>query len=145
QKDAAMKQSLAKNTTSSANELFDAPEVRKISDDYAGALASALKEHPDAVGVAIVVNGLIEEVNLYPNHALLAKLYPRLVQSYAVQATMLKDKDGAGKTLTAAEVAGFLKKGKEQSSQKRKLNESTEAVSRQFEDNKFECETTYNG
>ncbi len=69
---------------------------------------------PDAVGVAIAINGNIEEVNIYPNHALLQKLYPRLLQSYGLQATLEKDQAKEGKALATADIAKFMaeEKGK---------------------------------
>jgi hypothetical protein len=76
------------NKTSSLNEALDAPQIKRISDEFATALSGVLQGQPDAVGVAIAVNGKIEEVNIYPNHALLAQQYPRLVQSYALEATL---------------------------------------------------------
>ena len=145
QKDTAKKQDLAPSKTSSANELLDAPKIRKISDDHAAALASALRDQPDAVGVAVALGGLIEEVNLYPNHALFSKLYPRLVQCYAVQAQLLEAKGDTAKALTPADIAAFIKAGKEQPAQTRKLNASNEAVCSQLEEGKFQCLTRYEG
>src|SRR3712207_7921752 len=45
------------------------------------------KGRQDVVGVAVAVNGEIEEVNIYPGPTLLEKIYPRLLQSYALQAS----------------------------------------------------------
>lgn len=103
---------LAPSATTSLNELFDAPKVRELSDAFAKALADVPRKHADAVGVAVAVNGKIEEVDVYPNHALLAKLYPRLLQSYALQATLAKGRAKDGKPVTPAAVAEFLAEAK---------------------------------
>lgn len=93
-------------STTSLNEALDAPQIKKLCDDFATALDGIVKQHPDARGVAIVINGQVEEVNVYPNHGLLAKQYPRLVQSYAVQAA--SDQGQQVKVLTPLEVARVM-------------------------------------
>jgi hypothetical protein len=91
----------------SLNEAYDAPQVQEVSDDYAAGLRDALDKHPDAVGVVVVVNGRFEEANVYPNHKVLARLYPRLIQSYAVQAVLLRDQD-KGTLPTLDEIARVM-------------------------------------
>ncbi len=100
---------------SSLNTALDAAPIKKVSDEFANALSDALKKHPDAVGVAIVINGQIEEVNIYPNHKVLGKLYPRLVQSYAVQAAAQKDQAKDAKPVAPLDVKKFMTEGKEES------------------------------
>lgn len=109
-------------SNSSLNETLDAPAVKKISDDFANALSSVLQNHSDAVGVVIAINGTIEEVNVYPNHQLLSKQYPRLIQSYALDATLRKNDAANAKVCMAGDVAEFLVAGKEKSVRDEKLN-----------------------
>jgi hypothetical protein len=97
----------AANNSTSLNEAYDSPQVQEVSDDYAAGLRDALDKHPDAVGVVVVVNGRFEEANVYPNHKVLARLYPRLIQSYAVQAVLLKDQD-KGTLPTVDEIARVM-------------------------------------
>src|ERR1043165_2020673 len=66
----------APNTNSSLNETLDAPKVKAISDACAKALSGAIDASADAVGIAIAINGKIEEVDIYPNHAVLTKISP---------------------------------------------------------------------
>src|SRR5262249_58968283 len=110
QKESAKNKLQCPNTNSSVNEMLDAPQVQSISEEYANALGRALNrpENRDAVGMAIVFNGQIEEVNLYPNRALFRKLFPRLIRAYAVQAALLKDEAKGGEPVTDAAVAQFL-------------------------------------
>jgi hypothetical protein len=135
----------APNTNSSGNEMLDAPQIQKISDEYAGALDSILRSNPDAVGVAIVFNGQIEEVDVYPNHALFQRLYPRLVRSYAVQAAMLKDQTEAAKALSCTDLARYLQEGKEKSNRDKKTDARNQMRIRELEGNKFECAARYEG
>jgi len=145
QKKSAVTKSLASNTNSSANELLDAPRVQKISDEYAQALGKALDKHRDTVGVVIVVNGQIEEADVYPNHALLGKLYPRLVRSYAVQAALLGDLGRSEKRLSTADIARFLKEGDVKARRARKVGTHNEIQVGELDDNKFRCATRYEG
>jgi hypothetical protein len=109
EKEKAMEALGAVAATTSLNEALDSPQVKKVSDDFTNALSGVLKDQESAVGVAIVVNGNIEEVDIYPNHKLLRKLYPRLLQSYALQATAQKEKAKDAKAVTAADVGELLK------------------------------------
>ena len=77
--------------TTSLNEALESAPMKELCDGFALALQDVVKQYPDAVGVAIVINGQVEEVNIYPNHGLLGKQYPRLMQSYAMQALSQKD------------------------------------------------------
>jgi hypothetical protein len=134
-----------RNTNSSANEMLDSPQAQQISNRYAKELNGPLSRHGDAVGVVIVINGQIEEVNVYPSHALLSKLYPRLVRSYALQAALLKDQAKATEPLTPAQIARFMREGKEKSATKKMISTANEARVQELEGNKFICTTRYKG
>lgn len=103
------------NTNTTLNETLDSKQVKKLCEDCAKALNGLPEKHPDAIGVAIVVNGKIEEINIYPNAKLFQFIYPRLVQSYALQAALEKDalKGKPAPAVAAADVEKFMA-GKEQ-------------------------------
>lgn len=147
QKGSAATQLQAKNTNSSVNEMLDAPQVRAIAEVYAKALGSALDgpEGRDVVGVAIVVNGQIEEVDIYPNRALFGKLYPRLIQSYALQATLLKDQPTAPVAVSASAVARFLGGSGKSSEREKSLDAHNVVRIGELEDDKYRCTTRYDG
>jgi hypothetical protein len=130
---------------SSVNELLDDPKVRTISDDYARALAEVPSDMGGkaVVGAAIVVNNQVEEVNVYLNHALFHKLYPRLIQSYALQAAMLKDKGKVTTPVTTETVASFLRAG-EKSKKENSLDSRNKLQVRELDGEGFECTTRYN-
>jgi hypothetical protein len=117
--------------------------VRSVSDDYATALNGL--GGPDAVGVVIAVNDRIEEVNIYPNAALFGKLYPRLIQSYALQATLLGEKAEAAEPLSSDAVVRFLMPGEEKSKRDKPLDAHNSVCLRELADNTFQCETRYAG
>ncbi len=78
------------NSNSSLNETMEDAKVKKLCDDYAAALGDAAAKYADALGVAFAIDGVVEEIDIYPGHALLVKLYPRLVQSFALVAAFVK-------------------------------------------------------
>jgi hypothetical protein len=145
QKTVAKDRALASNTNSSGNELLDAPRVRQLSDEYGSKLSRALRDGTDAVGVAVVVNNQIEEVNVYPNHALFGKLFPRLVGSYALQAVMLKGRAKADRAPSAADVERFMRAGAERTRHEKKIDTGNTARVRELEGHKFQCATSYQG
>jgi hypothetical protein len=147
QKVSAHKTLQCPNTNSSVNEMLDAPQVQSISEEYASALGQALEraENGDAVGMAIVFNGQIEEVNLYPNHALFRKLFPRLIRAYAVQAALLKNQLQGREPLTDTAVAEFLQATDAKSQKKKALDAHNNVEVCELGDSRFQCTTRYNG
>jgi hypothetical protein len=145
QKVSAQAALMTANTNTSANEMLDAPQAQAVAREYAGALAEALDKHPDAVGVAIAVNGQFEEADVYPNHALLRKLYPRLVQSYALQAALLKDQAPEATRLSAPDVAAHLRNGPARSRREERLDPQNVLDIQELDQNRFVCSTRYEG
>lgn len=147
QKVSAHKTLQCPNTNSSVNEMLDAPQVQTISEEYAAALGRALDraENSDAVGMVIVFNGQIEEVNLYPNRALFRKLFPRLIRAYAVQAALLKDQAKGGEPMTSVAVARFLQERDAKSQKKNALDANNDVEVNELGDSRFQCTTRYNG
>jgi hypothetical protein len=134
------------NRNSSLNETLDSAQVKKICDACAKALNDLPGKHPDAVGVALAINGKVEEVNLYPNAALFRQLYPRLVQSYAMQAALEKDKlKGKPAPAVAAEdVQKFMAASKEKAQRFEEINRDNRLRIREV-DTRLECVTAYQG
>ena len=97
----------SENTDSSLNEALDSKKVAEAIEAYQKALGDLAKTHDDTVGAVFVVAGVIEEVDVYPGHPLFAKVYPRLVQSFAADAAAI-DPPPAVPTRTADDIAAFL-------------------------------------
>jgi hypothetical protein len=134
----------APNTNTSLNETLEAPQVKQVSEKCSEALKDILAEKPNAVGVVVAVNGKIEEVNIYPNHKVLSKQYPRLLKSYALQAA-INEKKGETATLSVADVRDFMTERKEQAEeQKRDVNKDNYLYVCPSAD-KTECRTEYDG
>lgn len=95
--------------TTSLSETMDSGAIAKATDAAVKALGGLAKGRTDAVGVAFAVNGIVEEANVYPNHGLLVKLYPRLLRSYAMEAATAPKK--IAKTPAPAAVAKMMATG----------------------------------
>jgi hypothetical protein len=95
--------------TSSLNEALDSKEVAAAAGKYEAHLGKVANDKSDVVGVAVVINGQIEEISIYPGHKLWAKIYPRLLQSYASDAAATVPKKGKVKSLVPADVVAFMR------------------------------------
>lgn len=76
------------NETTSLNEAIDSEKVVEATRDFQNELGSLFDKHKDAVGFAFAINGEILEVNAFPGNRLAAKVFPRLVETYAVDAVV---------------------------------------------------------
>jgi hypothetical protein len=136
---------MAPSETTSLNEALDSPEVKKVSDELAQALGSVAEKSEDAVGVAIIVNGKIEEVDVYPNHRLLGRLYPRLLQSYALATLDQKPQARDAKPVTADEIGQFMRaEVGEKATRTDRINASN-ALSVSDGSSRVRCATSYEG
>ena len=144
QKRAAMMKLGSKNTNSSFNETLDSPQVKKICDACARALNGLADKHADVLGVAVAINGKVAEVNVYPNHKLFVRLYPRLLQSFAVQAALEKDRTKKVPALAVADVEKFMAAGKEKAKRLESINKDNALRVRDLKD-QVECITAYKG
>jgi hypothetical protein len=108
QKALSQARGLSSNSNSSLNETLDAPKVKQLSDQFTTALKDVLEKQADAKGLAIALNGQIVEINEYPNHQVLSKLYPRLLGSYALEAVLHKEEAKGTRTPQAADVCAYM-------------------------------------
>jgi hypothetical protein len=147
QKASAAKKLGCPNTGSSVNEMVDAPQVRRTSEEYASALVKALDAcgRRDVLGMAVVLNGQIEEVNIYPTRSLFRKLYPRLIRAYALQAALLKGQAQAAEPATTAAVVQLLQTGGAKSKRERTLDAHNAVRVSELDGNLFQCTTRYDG
>jgi hypothetical protein len=134
----------APSVTSSLNETLDSGAVAQAIQGYSKALAGILADKKDAVGVAIVVNGVIEEVDIYPGHPLLGSLYPRLVRSYAVQAAAQQAQGAPPAPPTPAEVIRFMQSNNGMAERREAIDRWNSLALRELGD-RVECVTRYNG
>jgi hypothetical protein len=131
----------APNTDTSLNETLENAKVKQLCDAYAAALSGVLEKHKDAVGVAIAMNGKIEEINIYPAPALLRKIYARIVQSYTLAAVAKRTNAAAP---AASDVVAMMKDGEKAETKKETINGQNEASIADLA-KQYRCETKYEG
>ncbi len=76
------------NKTSSLNEALDSKQAIDSTKAYVTALGKAADQHKDLVGVAFAIDGQIMEINMYPGCPLVKSVYPRLLETYALDAVV---------------------------------------------------------
>lgn len=99
------------NSNTSLNEALDSRKILEISAACKEKLANLLDPHKDVIGLAFALGGRIEEVTLYPSPSLVPKLYPRFLESYAIQASIQKGRDTSKKAPTVSDIRSFMKAG----------------------------------
>ena len=76
------------NKTSSLNEALDSKQAIDSTKAYVTALGKAADQHKDLVGVAFAIDGQIMEITMYPGCPLVKSVYPRLLETYALDAVV---------------------------------------------------------
>jgi hypothetical protein len=116
-----------RDTTSSLNEAQDSEQVTKSTQAFIKSLGGAAGKHKDIVGMAFAVSGKLQEVNIYPGCPLTQRVYPRLLETYALDAVMQasEDKEAAkAKAPTAEQVLALMKTNVQAKAQREeKINE----------------------
>ena len=108
QKAALQKKVGTDNDTTSLNEAIDSDKIVNTTKEYKEALGKVLAKHSDAVGVAFALDGALTEVNVFPGNPLLSKVYPRLLETYAVDAATSDKADKKTEAPTSAEIKKLM-------------------------------------
>lgn len=66
--------------------MLEAPKLQQSANGFKTALAGLVDQHPDALGFVVAVNGKVTGSDLYASHELFRKLWPKLLDSAAVEA-----------------------------------------------------------
>lgn len=82
-------------------------KVLEAVDAYVKKLRDAPKEEKDIIGYAVVINGKVNNADVYASHSLFEKLWPKLLKASAVEAVAEKN-DKKFKPATAEDVKAFL-------------------------------------
>jgi hypothetical protein len=65
-------------------------KVKESSDEYVKALAGVIEGKRDVIGYAFAINGKVNSADIYGSSGLFKKLWPKLIQASAVEATSEK-------------------------------------------------------
>jgi hypothetical protein len=83
---------------------IESKPVEDHTDAYVKALEPVLQGKDDVIGYAFAINGKINSADIYANHALFAKLWPKLLKSSAIEALADLQKDKPVATANADDV-----------------------------------------
>ena len=86
----------------------EAPQVQGAVDTFMKKLSSAPEADDTVVGYAFAINGKLNAGDVYASHALLMKLWPKLLTAAAVEAIANHTKTSVGTAPTSDEVAAAL-------------------------------------
>ncbi|HUI58235.1 MAG TPA: DUF6569 family protein [Bryobacteraceae bacterium] len=81
---------------------LEAPRVQQTANSFKQELGGLADKHPDALGYVVAVNGKVTGADLYATHELFQRLWPKLLESAAVEAIASAK---AGETASAPPVA----------------------------------------
>jgi len=114
---------------------------------YVSALRDLPARHRDAVGVALAIDGKIEEANIYGGHTLMEKMYPLLLHTYALAAAATAEGRGdvPANHPATTDVADFVRLADEPTfDRRRRINDHTETRIIAYRD-RAQIVTLYNG
>jgi hypothetical protein len=86
--------------------------VQETVDKYSAELGKAIASEKDAIGCVVVINGRIENADVYASPGLFGKIFPRLLKGASAAAFAELSKDAKWEPTTAAAVNSFLTEGK---------------------------------
>lgn len=112
---------LSASETSSVNEEYQKPKIVSRRKEFAAALGKIADAHPQAVGLAWAINGKFVTADLYTDPGLFRKMFPRILDSSALEAIGVAAVKEA-KAPEAVACADFLRKAGEGSRKDESLN-----------------------
>lgn len=77
-------------------------------DEYLKALTDAVAQQERVVGVVVAVNGKVESAEVFESTPLFLKLWPKLLKSFALDASHQADAENNEKTSSVADARAFL-------------------------------------
>lgn len=89
---------------------FGSAEIVKKLQPYLDACGTKVEETSQVVGVVVAINGKVETVDIFESTPLFKKFWPKLLKSYALDATATSDAPEASTSCNATHCTAFLTK-----------------------------------
>jgi len=86
----------------------EAPEIKNRIAEYVESLKGVVNREESLIGMAFLVNGELDTIDVYGNSNLFQKLWPKLLRGAALEAMMKKSNAASGKPTFSGEVLRFL-------------------------------------
>ena len=128
------------NSTVSASSMelsMEDSKVKVTSAAYINALAGLLRNHSDAIGYVLAINGKVNSADIYASHALFAKLWPKLLKSNAVEAIAELNNDAEHKPVTSEVVQTFFVDSEKPAAAAKEVTARVKMVTREDDKNFF--------
>jgi hypothetical protein len=99
---------VAFSNTGTYNAIAEDETLSRSREAYVAALLPEIRKDPQAIGLAVAINGVITAADVYTSRALFQRLSPKLLRSYAFEAVLARDATTAAATPTPTQVKAFL-------------------------------------
>lgn len=109
-------------------------DVKKRAASYVQALVGTVERHPDAIGVVLAINGEMYSADVYGSRSLFRKLWPKLLESAAIEAIAAKRDGPAQAAPAAAQARAFLDAARPAAATERTLSARLRWVIRESDD-----------
>ena len=88
---------------------YTSPKVLKRLQAYVGKLQKPVASRKRVVGAIVAINGRVEAVDVFQSTPLFRKLWPKLLQSYALDAAAVARQPDADTVCTRQDATDFLR------------------------------------
>jgi hypothetical protein len=114
---------------------LESGSLQKPVEEYVGALAGLADSRADVIGYAVAVNGKLSSADVYANHELFRKLWPKLLRASAVEAITDLDAKANFQAPDLAAVKAFLEASEKGKASMADVNARTRVVKKDSDQN----------
>jgi hypothetical protein len=111
--------------------------LKQATDDYLKILLPIVEGKNDVIGYVFAINGQINSADVYSSHALLKKLWPKLIESSATEAVGEFEKGKTYDQVKAEAVKVFLMDAESGKASEKEVTSRMTSVKRETEKNLF--------
>jgi hypothetical protein len=103
-------------------------KVKDTSEAYVKALSRATRGRRDVVGFAFAINGKVQSANIYASNLLSRKLWPKLLESSAVEAVAEMKRNKKFRPVAGKDVKTWLENAEKGAATAKAINEKVKMV-----------------
>src|SRR5262249_16545406 len=130
--------SVASDQSASSLQLtLENKHVKQTSDEYIQKLSPIIDGKEDVIGHAFAINGQINSADTYISHSLFKKLWPKLLESTAIEAIGELEKDKKYDPIGLETVKAFLSDAESGTAAEKQVTTRVSAIKRETEKNLF--------
>jgi ARG/rhodanese/phosphatase superfamily protein len=124
-------------SSSSLQLALENKNLKQATDDYLKKLLPIVEGKNDVIGYVFAINGQINSADVYSSHALLKKLWPKLIESSATEAVGEFEKGKTYDQVKAEAVKAFLMDAESGKASEKEVTSRVTSVKRETEKNLF--------